>query len=67
VAHIAGFIASLNPEVSYSLLGFYPHFYMPDLPFTSRRQVEACREAALDAGLKKVKIGNIHLLGDDSV
>ncbi len=67
VAQIAGFIASLNREIPYSLLGFYPHFYMPDLPTTSRRQAEACREAALDAGLKKVKIGNIHLLSDYSI
>jgi hypothetical protein len=37
---------------------------MPDLPVTSRNHAEACREAALEAGLKKVKIGNIHLLGD---
>lgn len=65
VYQIAKFIVSLNPEVPYSLLGFYPHFYFEDLPLTSRRHAEECREAALEAGLKRVKIGNIHLLGKD--
>jgi len=65
VFRIAKFIALLNPEIPYSLLGFYPHFYMTDLPVTSRDHAEACRQAALDAGLKKVKIGNVHLLGED--
>ena len=65
VSGIARFIASLDPDIPYSLLGFYPHFFMPDLPRTSRRHAEACRQAALDAGLKKVKVGNIHLLGED--
>ncbi|MCP2520376.1 radical SAM protein [Candidatus Aminicenantes bacterium AC-335-B20] len=64
VYQIAKFIADLNPEIPYSLLGFYPHFYMPDLPTTSRNHAQKCREVALKAGLKKVKIGNIHLLGN---
>jgi pyruvate formate lyase activating enzyme len=65
VSEIAGFIASLNPNIPYSLLGFHPHFYMPDLPVTSRRHAAACHQAAVDAGLKNVRIGNIHLLGND--
>lgn len=65
VSQIAGFIAALDPEIPYSLLGFAPHFYMPDLPRTSRQHAEACFQAALDAGLKRVNIGNRHLLGDD--
>lgn len=63
VGQIARFIASLNPEIPYSLLGFYPHFYFRDLPPTSRRHAEECREAAAEAGLKRIRIGNIHLLG----
>jgi pyruvate formate lyase activating enzyme len=62
VFQIAKFIASFNPDIPYSLLGFYSHFYMSDLPLTSHRDAKACRQAALDAGLKKVKVGNIHLL-----
>ena len=34
---------------------------MTDLPATSRRQTMECLEAAKDAGLSRVKLGNIHL------
>ena len=64
VSRIAGFIASLNPEIPYSLLGFHPCFYMADLPRTSRNHAENCRQAALDAGLKRIRVGNVHLLGN---
>jgi len=62
VAAIAAFIASLNPDIPYSLLAFYPQHLMTDLPLTKKRVAESCREAALAAGLKRVKLGNIHLL-----
>ena len=64
VSEIARFIASLDPEIPYSLLGFYPQFYMPDLPTTSRSHAEECLQEAKSTGLKRVKIGNIHLLSD---
>jgi pyruvate formate lyase activating enzyme len=65
VRRIAGFISSLDPEIPYALLGFYPQFYFRDLPCTSRRHAEQCRDAALKAGLKRVRVGNVHLLGRD--
>jgi pyruvate formate lyase activating enzyme len=61
---IAKFIAALNPDIPYSLLGFFPHFYMRDLPTTSRDHAQRSLQVAREAGLTKVKIGNIHLLGD---
>ena len=64
VSGIAKFIASLDPEIPYSLLAFYPHFYMSDLPTTSRVHAEECLEEAKRAGLTRVKIGNIHLLSN---
>ncbi len=63
VENIARFIASLDRDIPYSLLGFHPRFEMEDLPRTSRRHAERCLKAATDAGLKRVRIGNIHLLG----
>ncbi len=63
VSLISKFISSLDPEIPYSLLGFHPHFAMHDLPRTSRNHAHECREVALQAGLKRVKIGNVHLLG----
>jgi len=64
VSKIAHFIASLNPDIPYSLLGFHPQFLMGDLPTTSRRLADECLEVANEAGLKNVRIGNVHLLRD---
>ncbi len=65
VRSIAGFIASVNPDVPYSLLGFAPSFWMSDMPPTSLDHAERCLEAARSAGLRRVHIGNRHLLGKD--
>ena len=62
---IARYISSLNPETPYSLLAFYPSFYLRDLPTTSRRHALRCQETAKNAGIRRVHIGNLHLLGND--
>lgn len=64
VASIARFIAGISTDIPYSLLAFYPHFYLRDLPTTSRAHALRCQEAAQKAGLKKVRLGNVHLLGN---
>ena len=65
VGDIAAFIASVNPDVPYSLLGFAPDFSMADMPATSVDHAERCAEAARNAGLRHVRIGNQQLLGED--
>ena len=65
VSGIAQFIAGLDPEIPYSLLAFYPQFYLHDLPTTSRTHALRCKEAAEMAGLINVHVGNLHLLGHD--
>lgn len=62
VSNIARFIASCDVTIPYSLLVFHPQFMMSDLPTTSRRQAYECLQAAQDAGLRNVHLGNIHLL-----
>jgi len=62
VAGIAEFIASLDPEIPYSLLIFHPDYLMSDMTITPRKQVERCYQAA-KKHLKRVNIGNIALLG----
>ncbi len=62
VANIAGFIASINPGIPYSLLAFHPQYYLPDLPSPSKDFAYRCQTIARQAGLERVKIGNIHLL-----
>lgn len=65
VSQIAAFLARLNPGIPYRLLAFYPHFWLRDLPTTSRVHAQRCKEAAERAGLKTVSVGNIHLLRND--
>lgn len=62
VQKIAGFIAEISPNIPYALLGFFPHYFMTDLPVTSRNHAHECLEVAKKAGLKKVRIGNVQLL-----
>lgn len=62
VAKIASFIARLNPDIPYALLGFAPQFCLDDFPTTSKVQAEACMEAARRAGLRRVRLGNHHLI-----
>ena len=61
VGKIASFIAEINPEIPYSLLGFYPHFEFSDLPLTTLERADACFDVASDY-LNNVNIGNKHLL-----
>jgi pyruvate formate lyase activating enzyme len=62
VRSIARFIAGVDPGIPYSLLVFYPHFYLSDLPLFPRALAERCSDAAREAGLRNVRIGNTHLL-----
>lgn len=63
VRRIATFIASVDPRIPYSLLGFGPNYLMPDLPPTSIEHAQGALQVAVDAGLENVHIGNRHLLG----
>ena len=58
---LAEFIASISPEIPYTLLAFYPQYRLNDLPTTSWRQMLECEKAA-EKHLKRIEIGNIHLL-----
>jgi pyruvate formate lyase activating enzyme len=62
VRNIARFIASVSPHIPYSLLAFYPHFFMSDLPHTPRKLAERCLSVAREEGLQNVRVGNFHLL-----
>ena len=62
VCSLARFLAAIDPEVPYSLLAFAPHFCLDDLPPTPGRWAARCIAAAQDAGLRRVRLGNVHLL-----
>ena len=65
VGRIARFIAKNDPNIPYALLGFHPHFFVPDLPRTSVRHAEEAEAAARAAGLTRVRVGNRQLLSRD--
>jgi len=62
IKNISRFIYQCNPDIPYKLLGFHPQFFMYDLPPTSKKMAYLCLDAAKDAGLDNVDIGNRHLL-----
>ena len=63
VGRIAEFIASLSPDIPYSLLVFHPDYCLADLEVTPLDQAMRCYRAAVEAGLGRVHVGNLHLLG----
>jgi pyruvate formate lyase activating enzyme len=62
IRNIARFIASIDPDIPYSLLAFHPHFYMSDMPLTPKDLAYRCLQTAHEEGLTKVQLGNVHLL-----
>lgn len=62
IAAIAEFITGINPDIPFNLLAFHPQFLMSDLPVTSTALATECLQAARDAGLTRVRLGNEHLL-----
>ena len=62
VQGISRWIASLDPDIPFALLAFYPQFFFKDLPVTPRDLAIRCKEVAQGEGLRRVRIGNLHLL-----
>jgi len=62
VEKIANFLSKLSPDIPYVLLAFSPQHMMTDLPLLTWEEAEKCLKAAEGAGLKKVYLGNPHLL-----
>jgi pyruvate formate lyase activating enzyme len=62
VRGISRWMVSLNPDIPYALLAFYPQFFFKDLPVTPRDLALRCKEVAVGEGLRRVRIGNLRLL-----
>jgi len=61
---LASFIAECDPQTPWALLGFHPDFVMRDLPTTSRNHAETAIQIAQRVGIRRVRVGNLHLLSD---
>ncbi|UCE29368.1 MAG: radical SAM protein [Candidatus Bathyarchaeota archaeon] len=62
IRNLASFIAEVDSKLPYTLLAFYPHYVMTDLPTTSEELAVRCRDIA-EEYLENVRIGNIQLFG----
>lgn len=62
ITKMAEFLSSINKDIPWSFLGFYPHFYFNDLPQTSKKQAQIALDIAKRYGMSNTHIGNIHLL-----
>ncbi|MEA1904578.1 MAG: radical SAM protein, partial [Candidatus Hadarchaeota archaeon] len=55
---VASFIADIDPTIPYSLLAFQPTFYMDDMPYVKKRDVDRFLEICKEEGLERVRLGN---------
>lgn len=62
IEQITKYLASLDPNTPYVLLGFHPDYMLIDLPTTSWNHVERAIKIAKENGLKKVYVGNVFIL-----
>ncbi len=62
IRSMARFISSINKDIPWSFLGFYPHFLFNDMACTSREQGEMALDVARAHGIVNTHLGNIHLI-----
>ncbi|MCB0547135.1 MAG: AmmeMemoRadiSam system radical SAM enzyme [Phaeodactylibacter sp.] len=56
---IAGFLASISPDIPWHISAFHPAYQMKDVPYTSRTTLEKAYDIGLAAGLRYIYLGNI--------
>ena len=61
IANIARELAAVDAEIPFTILAFFPEYKMRDVPSPAMWQMIEAYSAARDAGLRKIKLGNLHL------
>ncbi|MCW3129015.1 MAG: radical SAM protein [Methanophagales archaeon] len=61
IAKIATELASVDAEIPFTILAFFPAYQMRDVPSPNMWQMLDAYNAAKDAGLRKIRLGNVHL------
>jgi pyruvate formate lyase activating enzyme len=51
----------VDAEIPFTILAFFPAYQMRDVPSPDMWQMIDAYNAAKDAGLRKIKLGNVHL------
>ncbi len=59
IRRIAELLAQVHPEIPYAIIAFLPEHKLKHVPPPNFQQMVEAFEAAKDAGLKKVKLGNL--------
>jgi pyruvate-formate lyase-activating enzyme len=54
-------LAAMDAEIPFTILAFFPAYKMSDVPPPDLWQMIDHYTAATDAGLRKIKFGNVHL------
>jgi pyruvate formate lyase activating enzyme len=59
IGEIAGLLAGVDQDIPYAIIAFLPENKMRDVPSPGFRQMVDAFEAARDAGLRNVRVGNL--------
>ena len=59
IAAIARLVASLDPEVPFTILAFFPSYQMLDNPAPTLAQMVEAYDAVGEAGLRQIRLGNL--------
>ncbi|HDS46370.1 MAG TPA: radical SAM protein [Methanomicrobia archaeon] len=62
IGHIAETLAAVDTEIPFTILAFFPAYQMRDVSPPSLTQMIDAYLAARTAGLRKIKLGNVHLV-----
>jgi pyruvate formate lyase activating enzyme len=61
IGKIAEELAVVDTEIPFTILAFFPEYKMRDVPAPTLEQMIDAYNAAKDAGLRNIKLGNVHL------
>ncbi|MDI6885210.1 MAG: hypothetical protein QMD22_02460 [archaeon] len=61
IGNIAMELAPVDVEIPFTLLAFFPEYNMRDVPSPTLWQMIDAYSAAKDAGLRKIRLGNLHV------
>ncbi len=61
IAQIARIIAAADDSIPFTILAFFPEYRMKDVPVPNLGQMIEAYNAAKDAGLRNIALGNVHL------
>jgi len=59
IGKIANLLSAVDPSIPYAIIAFIPEYELRDVPPPSFQQMVKAYEAARDAGLKNIRLGNI--------